>query len=86
MKPLSSNLDDLDEVDETSLLYVHYRCLGLMGMVRYVDLINVLKRTLKTLLRSSEEISVNLTDTSFKLWYPHSKDKSIEAFEGESED
>ena len=37
MKPLLNYLEDLgDNVDEGSFLYVHYRCLGLLGMVANV--------------------------------------------------
>ena len=80
MKPLLSYLDDLDEVDETSLLYVHYRCLGLMGMVTNVTNKSTQENS-QNIAKSSEEISVKLINTSFKLWSLLSKDKSFEAFE-----
>ena len=81
MKPLLSYLDDLgDDVDETSLLYVNYRCLGLMGVV-----VNVTSKSTREnpqyIAKSSEEIIKELKETSYVLWTQLREDKSFEAFQ-----
>ena len=81
MKPLLNYLEDLgDDVDETSLLYVNYRCLGLMGMVTNVTNKSTQENS-QNIAKSSEEISKKLIKTSYMLWTQLRKDKSFEAFQ-----
>ena len=81
MKPLLNYLDDLgDDVDETSLLYVNYRCLGLMGVVKNVTSKSTRKNH-QDMAKSSEEIIKELKETSYVQWTQLREDKSFEAFQ-----
>ena len=80
MKPLLSYLDDLDEIDETSLLYVHYRCMALFGMITNVTS-NSTDESSEVMAKTSEELNKKLIKTSYMLWTQLRKDKSFEAFQ-----
>ena len=81
MKPLLSYLDDLgDDVDETSLLYLNYRCMALFGMITNVTS-NSTDESSEVMAKTSEELNKKLIKTSYMLWTQLRKDKSFEAFQ-----
>tara|TARA_B100000902_G_C26999019_1_gene758917 strand:+ start:141 stop:599 length:459 start_codon:yes stop_codon:yes gene_type:complete len=80
MKPLLKYLDEQGELSNGSMLYIHYRCLGLYGMVTNVTSGSTDKNS-QAIASTVGARSVKLLEDTFVVWSLVREDKSIEAFQ-----
>ena len=80
MKPLLKYLEEQGELSDGNMLYIHYRCLGLYGMVNNVTSGSTDKNS-QAIASTVGARSVKLLEDTFVVWSLVREDKSIEAFQ-----
>ena len=80
MKPLLKYIEEQGELSDSNVLYIHYRCLGLYGMVTNTTSGSTDKNS-QAIASTVAARSVKLLEDTFVVWSLVREDKSIEAFQ-----